>query len=65
MRVFTQIFTLQTIGGVREKTNTIGVYIYRTGSELGEAGAISVILVIIMLAVSGYYIRSVLRQEGI
>lgn len=65
MRVFTQIFTLQTIGGIREKTNTIGVYIYRTGSELGEAGAISVILVIIMLAVSGYYIRSVLRQEGI
>jgi N,N'-diacetylchitobiose transport system permease protein len=68
MRVFTQIYTLQTIGGIADQTNTIGVYIYRisaAGGDLGSGGAIAVILVIIMLAMSGYYIRSVLREEGI
>jgi N,N'-diacetylchitobiose transport system permease protein len=68
MRVFTQIYTLQTIGGIREQTNTIGVYIYTistAGGDLGSGGAIAVLLVIIMLAMSGYYIRSVLREEGI
>jgi N,N'-diacetylchitobiose transport system permease protein len=68
MRVFTQIYSLQTIGGISEHTNTIGVYIYRistAGGDLGSGGAIAVILVIIMLAMSGYYVRSVLREEGI
>lgn len=68
MRVFTQIYTLQTIGGIREDTNTIGVYIYMVstaGGDLGAGGAIAVLLVLIMLAMSGYYIRSVLREEGI
>jgi N,N'-diacetylchitobiose transport system permease protein len=68
MRVFTQIYTLQTIGGIASQTNTIGVYIYVTsvaGGDMGEGGAIAVLLVIIMLAMSGYYIRSVLREEGI
>ena len=68
MRVFTQIYTLQTIGGIREKTNTIGVYIYTVstaGGDLGAGGAIAVLLVIIMLIVTGYYIRSVLREEGV
>ena len=68
MRVFTQIYTLQTIGGIREDTNTIGVYIYTistAGGDLGSGGAIAVLLVIIMLAMSGYYIRTVLREEGV
>jgi N,N'-diacetylchitobiose transport system permease protein len=66
LRVFAQIYALQTIGGVRAETNTIGVYIYSVSmasGDLGAGGAISVILVIIMLAVSGYYIRSMLKQE--
>lgn len=68
MRVFVQIYTLQTIGGIREDTNTIGVYIYivsTAGGDLGSGGAIAVLLVIIMLAMSGYYVRRVLREEGI
>jgi N,N'-diacetylchitobiose transport system permease protein len=66
LRVFAQIYALQTIGGVRAETNTIGVYIYSVSmasGDLGAGGAISVILVIIMLLVSGYYIRSMLKQE--
>ncbi|HEY8451035.1 MAG: sugar ABC transporter permease [Micromonosporaceae bacterium] len=68
MRVFVQIYTLQTIGGIREQTNTIGVYIYvvsTAGGDLGAGGAIAVLLVIIMLAMSGFYVRTVLREEGI
>jgi N,N'-diacetylchitobiose transport system permease protein len=67
-RVFPQIYALQAIGGTQAKTNTIGVYIYVVSTadgNLGAGGAISVLLVIIMLIVSGYYIRSVLREEGV
>lgn len=67
MRVFTQIYALQTIGGLRELTNTIGVYIYATataGGDQGGAGAIAVLLVVLMLAISGYYIVQTLREEG-
>lgn len=66
LRVFAQIYALQTIGGVREQTNTIGVYIYSesmASGRLGTGGAISVILVAILLAISAYYIRLTLKQE--
>jgi N,N'-diacetylchitobiose transport system permease protein len=66
LRVFAQIYALQTVGGVRAETNTIGVYIYSVSmasGDLGAGGAISVILVVIMLLVSGAYIRSMLKQE--
>jgi N,N'-diacetylchitobiose transport system permease protein len=64
--VFAQIYALQTVGGVRADTNTIGVYIYSVSmasGDLGAGGAISVILVVIMLALSAYYIRSMLKED--
>ncbi|GHF20028.1 carbohydrate ABC transporter permease [Pseudolysinimonas yzui] len=66
MRVFSQIYALQTVGGIAAETNTIGVYIFKVSigaGDLGAGGAISVLLVILMLALSGYYIRSLLKQE--
>jgi N,N'-diacetylchitobiose transport system permease protein len=66
MRVFPQIKALQTIGGIAAETNTIGPYIYTVsiaGGNLGIGGAIAVILVVVMLALSAYYIRSTLRQD--
>jgi N,N'-diacetylchitobiose transport system permease protein len=66
LRVFAQIYALQSIGGVRAETNTIGVYIYSVSmasGDLGAGGAISVVLVIIMLAIAGYYIRSMLKED--
>lgn len=66
LRVFAQIYALQTIGGVRADTNTIGVYIYSVSmatGDLGSGGAIAVILVLILLAISAYYIRSMLKSE--
>lgn len=66
LRVFAQIYALQTIGGVRADTNTIGVYIYNVSmasGNLGTGGAIAMILVAILLAISAYYIRLTLKQE--
>jgi N,N'-diacetylchitobiose transport system permease protein len=66
MRVFSQIYALQTVGGIAAETNTIGVYIFKVSigaGDLGAGGAISVILVLLMLGLSGYYIRSLLKQE--
>jgi N,N'-diacetylchitobiose transport system permease protein len=66
MRVFSLIYALQTVGGIAAETNTIGVYIFKVSigaGDLGAGGAISVLLVILMLALSGYYIRSLLKQE--
>jgi N,N'-diacetylchitobiose transport system permease protein len=66
MRVFPQIKALQSIGGISADTSTIGVYIYNVsiaGGNLGAGGAIAVILVIVMMALSAYYIRSTLRQD--
>ncbi|MCC4907944.1 carbohydrate ABC transporter permease [Microbacterium sp. cx-59] len=67
LRVFAQIYALQTIGGVRADTNTIGVYIYSVSmasGDLGSGGAISVILVVVMLLISAAYIRSMLREDN-
>jgi N,N'-diacetylchitobiose transport system permease protein len=66
MRVFSQIYALQTIGGIQAETSTIGVYIYSTaikGGNLGSGGAIAVLLVIVMMAISAYYIRQTLKSE--
>lgn len=66
MRVFTQIYALQGIGGVREQTSTIGVYIYQTSLGSGDfaaGGAIAVILVVIMMAISLYYVKKSIQEE--
>ena len=66
LRVFTQIFVLQGIGGIAEKTNTIGVYIYQMGmaqGHYGAASAIAVILVFIMMGISYYYVRQTVKEE--
>ncbi|QAY73248.1 sugar ABC transporter permease [Agromyces protaetiae] len=66
MKVFTQIFALQDIGGVREKTNTLGVYIYQVsiaGGNFGVGGAIAVIFTLILMTISLYYVRQVVKEE--
>lgn len=66
MRVFTQIFALQGIGGIRDQTSTLGVYIYQvslSSGEYGTGGAIAIITVIIMLAISYYYVRQTIKED--
>jgi N,N'-diacetylchitobiose transport system permease protein len=66
LRVFTQIFALQGIGGLREKTSTLGVYIYQISigtGDFGSGGAMAVLLVIMMLVIAFGYVRAALRAE--
>jgi N,N'-diacetylchitobiose transport system permease protein len=66
LRVFTQIFALEDQGGITAKTATIGVYIYQVGIAQGRfdmGSAIAVLMVVIMLVASGFYVRQILRQE--
>jgi N,N'-diacetylchitobiose transport system permease protein len=66
LRVFTQIFALQDIGGIRALTNTLGVYIYQTsiaGGDFGQGGAIAVITAILLMSISIYYVRQVTKEE--
>ncbi|MEJ3404324.1 sugar ABC transporter permease [Rathayibacter sp. YIM 133350] len=66
LRVFTQIYALQGIGGIKEQTNVLGTYIYSTsiaGGEYGIGGAIAVITVVILMAISIYYVRQTIKEE--
>ncbi|MBT2498226.1 sugar ABC transporter permease [Agromyces sp. ISL-38] len=66
LRVFTQIFALQDIGGIRALTSTLGVYIYQTsiaGGEFGQGGAIAVVTAILLMSISIYYVRQVTKEE--
>jgi N,N'-diacetylchitobiose transport system permease protein len=66
LRVFTQIYALQGIGGLREKTSTLGVYIYQISvgtGDFGSGGAIAVLMVIAMLAIGFWYVRAAIRAD--
>jgi N,N'-diacetylchitobiose transport system permease protein len=68
LRVFTQIYALQSIGGIAEQTNTLGVYIYRVSlgsGDFGIGGAISVIMVLLLAAISVLYIRRNIKEEDL
>lgn len=66
LRVFTQIYALQSIGGIAEETNTLGVYIYRVSlgsGDFGAGGAISVLVAVLLMAISIYYVRRNVKEE--
>ncbi|GAA4377648.1 carbohydrate ABC transporter permease [Agromyces bauzanensis] len=66
LRVFTQIFALQDIGGIRALTSTLGVYIYQTsiaGGDFGHGGATAVITAILLMSISVFYIRHLAKEE--
>jgi multiple sugar transport system permease protein len=64
-RLFDTVFVL-TRGGPRDATETIGLYTYRTGfsyTQMGYAMALSVLILVTVALISGFYIR-LLRREG-
>ncbi len=68
LKVFTQIFVLQGIGGVKSETSTLGVYIYEMGmaqGHYGAASAIAVVFTLVMLTISAYYVRVTIKEEGL
>jgi N,N'-diacetylchitobiose transport system permease protein len=67
LRVFTQIYALQGLGGLREQTSTLGVYIYNVSlgsGDYGMGGAISLIMVVLMSALSFFYVRRTIKEAG-
>lgn len=66
LKVFTQVFVLQGIGGVRSETSTLGVYVYEMGmaqGHYGAASAIAVVFTVVVLAISAWYVRATVREE--
>ncbi|HEY0259004.1 MAG TPA: sugar ABC transporter permease [Lacisediminihabitans sp.] len=66
LRVFTQIRLLQDAGSIASETNLLGTYIYQLGtgsSDFGMASAVSVFVLILTVAISAFYVRSLLRED--
>ncbi len=66
LRVFTQIKLLQDAGGVTNETNLLGTYVYQLGTgkgDFGTASAVSILILFLTIALSGYYVRSLMKDD--
>ncbi|MDZ8274640.1 sugar ABC transporter permease [Microbacterium aquimaris] len=64
LRIFTQVYALQSRGGLASETNVLGTYLFRQGvGEFGSTAAIGVVMVILLLALSWGYVRTTLKEE--
>ncbi|CAN5301723.1 sugar ABC transporter permease [soil metagenome] len=66
LRVFTQIKLLQDAGSKSGDYDLLGTYIYKLGTsaqDFGMASAVSILVLAITVALSWFYIRSLLRED--
>ncbi|WP_129336451.1 carbohydrate ABC transporter permease [Cellulomonas endophytica] len=63
LRVFTQVHVLQRGGAPTRDTHLLGTYIYSLAKEFSVAGAMATIMLVLTLALTAFYLRSVLRDE--
>jgi len=66
LRVFTQIKLLQDAGSIASDTNLLGTYIYQLGagsSDFGTASAVSIFVLVLTIALSAAYVRSMLKED--
>ncbi len=64
LRIFTQVYALQSRGGLAAQTNVLGTYLFRQGvGEFGATAAIGVFMVILLLILSWGYVRTTLKEE--
>ena len=64
LRIFTQVYALQSRGGIASETNVLGTYLFRQGlGEFGVTAAIGVVMVVLLMALSWGYIRTTLKEE--
>ena len=62
-KVFTQIYVLQRAGAPTRETNLLGTLIYSYSDEFSLAGALATIMLVITLALTGFYIRQMLKED--
>ncbi len=66
LRVFTQITMLKDAGSKSGEFDLLGTYIYKLGTssqDFGMASAVSILVLAITIALSWFYIRSLLRED--
>lgn len=66
LRVFTQITMLQDAGSKSSDYDLLGTYIYKLGTsaqDFGMASAVSILVLAITIALSWFYIRSLLKED--
>lgn len=64
LRIFVQVYALQSRGGLISETNVLGTYLFRQGvGEFGVTSAIGVIMVVLLLILSWGYVRTTLKEE--
>ena len=66
LRVFTQITMLQDAGSKASEFDLLGTYIYKLGAgaqDFGMASAVSIFVLALTLAISWFYVRSLLKED--
>ncbi|GAA3582131.1 sugar ABC transporter permease [Klugiella xanthotipulae] len=66
LRVFAQIQMLQDAGSGAGEFDLLGTYIYKLGTgggDFGMASAVSIFVLAITIAISWYYVRSLLKED--
>ena len=66
LRVFTQITMLKDAGSKSGDFDLLGTYIYKLGTssqDFGMASAVSILVLAITIALSWFYIRSLLKED--
>lgn len=64
-RVFTQVYVLQKSGGLAKDTDLLGLFAYResfSANNFGVGSAIGVIMVLMLMVVSIFYIKRMIAQ---
>lgn len=67
LRVFTQITMLQDAGSKSSDYDVLGTYIYKlatSSQDFGMASAFSILVLALTIALSWFYIRSLLREDS-
>lgn len=65
LRIFTQVYALQQQGGIVSETNVLGTYLFRQGlGEFGVTAAIGVFMVLLLMGISYFNVRSSLKEEA-
>lgn len=66
LRVFTQVTMLQDAGASGDRFDLLGTYIYKIGTgaqDFGTASAASVLVLALTVAISWWYVRSLLKED--
>ena len=67
LRVFTQITMLKDAGSKSGEFDLLGTYIYKLGTsaqDFGMASAVSILVLGITIAISWFYVRSLLKEDA-